>query len=134
MSEVSWTFFTFHSVWSPLMSLTLLLTSTCTQGPVFAIIGAWLMYQIQNKDLIASDASESLFQKAVIITALMFILSHFGPIDEWYVIHSYSEKVVQSWNSIKTWKEFNIMFFLTSIIFSTSGFTSVFWFVYVVDT
>lgn len=52
-------------------------------GPVFAIIGAWLMYQIQNKDVIASDASESLFQKAVIITALIFILSHFGPIDEW---------------------------------------------------
>jgi len=71
-----------------------LLTSNCTQGPVFAIIGAWLMYQIQNKDVIASDASESLFQKAVIITALMFILSHFGPIDEWYVIHCYSEKVV----------------------------------------
>ncbi|RDX75270.1 RHOMBOID-like protein 9, chloroplastic [Mucuna pruriens] len=52
-------------------------------GPVFAIIGAWLMYQIQNKDVIASDASESLFQKAVIITAIVFILSHFGPIDEW---------------------------------------------------
>ncbi|ESW23631.1 hypothetical protein PHAVU_004G063600 [Phaseolus vulgaris] len=52
-------------------------------GPVFAIIGAWLMYQIQNKGVIASAASESLFQKAVIITALMFILSHFGPIDEW---------------------------------------------------
>ncbi|XP_047150577.1 RHOMBOID-like protein 9, chloroplastic [Vigna umbellata] len=52
-------------------------------GPVFAIIGAWLMYQIQNKDVIASDTSENLFQKAIIITALMFILSHFGPIDEW---------------------------------------------------
>ncbi|CAJ1947396.1 unnamed protein product [Sphenostylis stenocarpa] len=52
-------------------------------GPVFAIIGAWFIYQIQNKDVIASDTSESLFQKAVIITALMFILSHFGPIDEW---------------------------------------------------
>lgn len=51
------------------------------------------MYQIQNKDVIASDASESLFQKAVIITALIFILSHFGPIDEWYGIH-YSKKVV----------------------------------------
>ncbi|KAL5148822.1 RHOMBOID-like protein 9, chloroplastic [Glycine soja] len=52
-------------------------------GPVFAIIGAWLMYQIQNKDVIASDASENLFHKAVIMTALIFILSHFGPIDEW---------------------------------------------------
>ncbi|KAL2564339.1 hypothetical protein GLYMA_19G045800v4 [Glycine max] len=52
-------------------------------GPVFAIIGAWLMYQIQNKHVIASDASENLFQKAVIMTALIFILSHFGPIDEW---------------------------------------------------
>ncbi|XP_027357705.1 RHOMBOID-like protein 9, chloroplastic isoform X1 [Abrus precatorius] len=51
--------------------------------PVFAIIGAWLMYQILNKGVISTDASENLFQKAIIITALVFILSHFGPIDEW---------------------------------------------------
>ncbi|XP_057445349.1 RHOMBOID-like protein 9, chloroplastic isoform X2 [Lotus japonicus] len=52
-------------------------------GPVFAVIGAWLMYQIQNRDVIANDASENLFQKAIIITALGFILSSLGPIDEW---------------------------------------------------
>ncbi|GAV75649.1 Rhomboid domain-containing protein [Cephalotus follicularis] len=52
-------------------------------GPVFAIIGAWLIYQMQNKDVIAKDVSESLFQKAVFTTALCFILSHFGPIDDW---------------------------------------------------
>ncbi|KAK9271676.1 hypothetical protein L1049_002039 [Liquidambar formosana] len=52
-------------------------------GPVFAIIGAWLIYQIQNKDVFAKDVSESMFHKAIIITALAFILSHFGPIDDW---------------------------------------------------
>ncbi|XP_057969431.1 RHOMBOID-like protein 9, chloroplastic isoform X2 [Malania oleifera] len=52
-------------------------------GPTFAVIGAWLIYQIQNKDVIAKDVSESLFQKAMIATAASFILSHFGPIDDW---------------------------------------------------
>ncbi|KAK2420271.1 RHOMBOID protein 9, chloroplastic [Trifolium repens] len=52
-------------------------------GPVFAIIGAWLMYQIQNRDVIANDDSENLFKKAMIITALGFILCNLGPIDEW---------------------------------------------------
>lgn len=56
----------------------------CNQGPAFAIIGAWLMYQIQNRDVIANDDSEDLFKKAIIITALGFILCNLGPIDEWY--------------------------------------------------
>ncbi|KAJ7975720.1 Rhomboid-like protein [Quillaja saponaria] len=41
------------------------------------------MYQIQNQGLITKDASESMFQKAVIITALGCTLSNFGPIDDW---------------------------------------------------
>lgn len=69
----------------------LCLTLTCSQGPVFAVIGAWLMYQIQNRDVIANDASENLFQKAIIITALGFILSSLGPIDEWYGLHYFNE-------------------------------------------
>ncbi|KAI3412731.1 Rhomboid domain-containing protein [Psidium guajava] len=52
-------------------------------GPIFAIIGAWLIFQIQNKDMISKDVSESMFQKAVLVTALSFLLSHFGPIDDW---------------------------------------------------
>ncbi|XP_002516742.3 RHOMBOID-like protein 9, chloroplastic isoform X1 [Ricinus communis] len=52
-------------------------------GPIFAIIGAWLVFQMQNKDVIAKDISESMFQKAIIITGLSFILSHFEPIDDW---------------------------------------------------
>ncbi|XP_061364348.1 RHOMBOID-like protein 9, chloroplastic [Gastrolobium bilobum] len=52
-------------------------------GPVFAIIGAWLVYQIQNRDVIGNDTSENMFRKAIIITALGFILSTLGPIDEW---------------------------------------------------
>jgi len=42
------------------------------------------MYQIQNRDVIANDDSEDLFKKAIIITALGFILCNLGPIDEWY--------------------------------------------------
>ncbi|XVF20562.1 hypothetical protein REPUB_Repub12eG0011300 [Reevesia pubescens] len=52
-------------------------------GPVFAVIGAWLIYQIQNKDVISKDMSERMFQKAILVTALSFILSNFGPIDDW---------------------------------------------------
>ncbi|XP_052111381.1 RHOMBOID-like protein 9, chloroplastic isoform X1 [Arachis duranensis] len=52
-------------------------------GPVFAIIGAWLMYQIQNRDVIANDASDNMFRKAIIVTTLGFILCNLGPIDEW---------------------------------------------------
>lgn len=51
------------------------------------------MYQIQNRDVIANDASENMFGKAIIVTALGFILSNLGPIDEWYELH-YSENVV----------------------------------------
>lgn len=52
-------------------------------GPVFAIIGAWLIYQIQNKAVIEKDVAEKMFQKAVIATTLSCMLSNFGPIDDW---------------------------------------------------
>ncbi|KAL6135403.1 hypothetical protein ACLB2K_067631 [Fragaria x ananassa] len=52
-------------------------------GPIFAMIGAWLMYETLNKDMIAKEVSESMFQKAIITTALTFTLSSFGPIDDW---------------------------------------------------
>ncbi|KAK6927965.1 Peptidase S54, rhomboid domain [Dillenia turbinata] len=32
--------------------------TVCGTGPVFAIIGAWLIYQIQNKDVVAKDISD----------------------------------------------------------------------------
>lgn len=99
------------------LSSTLLPTSTCNQGPVFAIIGAWLMYQIQNKHVIASDASENLFHKAVIMTALIFILSHFGPIDEWYGIH-YSEKLVLLMKLKQIWKKLKIKVTCMQMIWS----------------
>lgn len=53
------------------------------QGPAFALIGAWLVDQNQNKEMIKSDEYEDLFQKAIIMTGFGLILSHFGPIDDW---------------------------------------------------
>ncbi|KAL8476592.1 hypothetical protein ACS0TY_029042 [Phlomoides rotata] len=52
-------------------------------GPVFAIIGAWLIYQVQNKDVITKNAYERMFQSAIITTALICVLSNFSPIDDW---------------------------------------------------
>ena len=53
------------------------------QGPAFALIGAWLVDQSQNKEMIKRDEYEDLFQKAIVMTGLGLILSHFGPIDDW---------------------------------------------------
>lgn len=52
-------------------------------GPAFALIGAWLVDQNQNKEMIKTDEYEDLFQKAIIMSGLGLILSHFGPIDDW---------------------------------------------------
>ncbi|KAL1209178.1 RHOMBOID-like protein 9 [Cardamine amara subsp. amara] len=52
-------------------------------GPAFALIGAWLIDQNQNKEMIKTDEYEDLFQKAIIMSGLGLILSHFGPIDDW---------------------------------------------------
>jgi len=53
------------------------------QGPVFAVIGAWLIYQIQNKNVDGKEFLETMFQKAVVATTLSCVLSNFGPIDNW---------------------------------------------------
>lgn len=49
------------------------------------MIGAWLIYQIQNNDLYGKDSYESLFLKATIAYALGCTLSNFVPIDDWSV-------------------------------------------------
>ncbi|XP_049357380.1 RHOMBOID-like protein 9, chloroplastic [Solanum verrucosum] len=52
-------------------------------GPAFALIGAWFIYQVQNKDMPGKEASKSMIEKAIIATAISFVLSNFGPIDDW---------------------------------------------------
>ncbi|KAE9466641.1 hypothetical protein C3L33_01404, partial [Rhododendron williamsianum] len=52
-------------------------------GPAFAIMGAFLIYQIQNKDVIPQDDFDNMIQKAIIATVLSCLLSNFGPIDDW---------------------------------------------------
>lgn len=53
------------------------------QEPIFAIIGAWLIYEVQNKDEISDDDYERLFQSAIITTVCICVLGNFGPIDDW---------------------------------------------------
>ncbi|KAK8569126.1 hypothetical protein V6N12_007658 [Hibiscus sabdariffa] len=57
--------------------------TVCGTGPVFAVIGAWLIYQIQNRDVMSKENSDRMLQKAILVTALSCILSNFGPIDDW---------------------------------------------------
>ncbi|XP_038883181.1 RHOMBOID-like protein 9, chloroplastic isoform X2 [Benincasa hispida] len=52
-------------------------------GPVFAMIGAWLSYQFQDKDVVTKDVSDNMFLKAIIAAVISSILSNIGPIDEW---------------------------------------------------
>ncbi|GAB4827842.1 hypothetical protein Ancab_034727 [Ancistrocladus abbreviatus] len=52
-------------------------------GPTFAIIGAWLIYQVQNKDVITKEISEQMFQKATVAATLSCVLGSFVPIDNW---------------------------------------------------
>lgn len=60
----------------------------CAQGPAFAIMGAFLIYQIQNKDVIPQDDFDNMIQKAIIATVLSCLLSNFGPIDDWLVSYN----------------------------------------------
>ncbi|XP_074558756.1 uncharacterized protein LOC141814714 isoform X1 [Curcuma longa] len=57
--------------------------TVCGTGPEFAIIGAWLVYQVQNKEVGSKEVSLNMFLKAVIATALSFVLSSFGRVDNW---------------------------------------------------
>ncbi|KAL5972354.1 hypothetical protein ACLOJK_041608 [Asimina triloba] len=52
-------------------------------GSIFAILGAWFIYQIQNKDTIPKEVMENMFQKAVIVSVLSLVLSNFEHIDDW---------------------------------------------------
>ncbi|KAG6496457.1 hypothetical protein ZIOFF_044324 [Zingiber officinale] len=58
-------------------------TNVFKQGPEFAIIGAWLVHQVQNKEVGSKEVSLNMFLKAVIATALSFVLSSFGRVDNW---------------------------------------------------
>ena len=77
------------------------------QGPVFAVIGAWVIHQIQSKDVIANDVSEDMYQKAIIATAISTILTHFYPIDDWLVsptalcsyLQHHNRHLMTSWKS-----------------------------------
>uniref|UniRef100_A0A0D9VFE1 Peptidase S54 rhomboid domain-containing protein n=1 Tax=Leersia perrieri TaxID=77586 RepID=A0A0D9VFE1_9ORYZ len=57
--------------------------TVCGTGPVFALIGAWLIYQSQNKDAVDKNVSETMFRQAVAATTISFVLSSFGRIDNW---------------------------------------------------
>ncbi|XP_042407092.1 RHOMBOID-like protein 9, chloroplastic isoform X1 [Zingiber officinale] len=57
--------------------------TVCGTGPEFAIIGAWLVHQVQNKEVGPKEVSLNMFLKAVIATALSFVLSSFGRVDNW---------------------------------------------------
>ncbi|GLJ07978.1 hypothetical protein SUGI_0078910 [Cryptomeria japonica] len=52
-------------------------------GPVFAIIGSWVVYLFQNREAIGEDTADIMIQKIVLASAISVGLSFLTPIDDW---------------------------------------------------
>lgn len=59
------------------------LIQNCVWRPVFTLVGAWLVYQSQNTEMIARQESNVMFQKAMATTLFIFILGKFEHVDDW---------------------------------------------------
>lgn len=98
------------------------------QGPVFALIGAWLICKAQNRDMVEGEIPGSLFWKAMLATALSFVLSNFGPIDDWlvmnwndHVLPSLGEKAVFTLLFIVYYRNLKLMLFVCDVCRSHFG-------------
>ncbi|KAH9312622.1 hypothetical protein KI387_027657, partial [Taxus chinensis] len=52
-------------------------------GPVFAIIGSWVVYLFQNREVIGEDTADIMIQKVFLASVLSIALSFLTPIDDW---------------------------------------------------
>eukprot|EP01018_Ginkgo_biloba_P025639 Gb_25614 [translate_table: standard] len=52
-------------------------------GPVFAVIGSWIVYLIQNRVALGEEIADRMIQKAVVASVLSVALSCLTPIDDW---------------------------------------------------
>lgn len=52
-------------------------------GPVFSIIGSWVVYLFQNREAIGEDTADIMIQKVVLASVISVGLSFLTPIDDW---------------------------------------------------
>ncbi|KAJ7553812.1 hypothetical protein O6H91_06G113900 [Diphasiastrum complanatum] len=52
-------------------------------GPIYALVGAWVVYLLRNRQVIGKDVASDMIRKVVIMSALNVALGDSLPIDDW---------------------------------------------------
>ncbi|XP_024404014.1 uncharacterized protein [Physcomitrium patens] len=52
-------------------------------GPIFALMAAWVVYILRNRDIIGLDVAGEIIRKVVIFTAITYALCNSFPVDDW---------------------------------------------------
>jgi len=55
-----------------------------SQGPVFALMGTWLVYVLRNREIIGLELADDMIRKLAITTAITVALCNSFPIDDWW--------------------------------------------------
>ncbi len=59
------------------------LLALMSQGPVFALMGTWLVYVLRNREIIGLELADDMIRKLAITTAIIVALCNSFPIDDW---------------------------------------------------
>jgi membrane associated rhomboid family serine protease len=52
-------------------------------GPIFALMAAWVVYILRNRDIIGLDVAGEIVRKVIIFTAITYALCNSFPVDDW---------------------------------------------------
>lgn len=53
------------------------------QGPIYALVGTWVVYLLKNREIIGKDIADDMIRKVVILSAVNVALCNSLPIDDW---------------------------------------------------
>jgi hypothetical protein len=53
------------------------------QGPIYGLVGAWLIFLIKNRDIIGKEKADNMTRQAIFLSALNVALGNPLPIDDW---------------------------------------------------
>lgn len=57
---------------------------SCTlQGPLYGLVGAWLVFLIKNREVIGKEKADNMTRQAIFLSALNVALGNPLPIDDW---------------------------------------------------
>ncbi|KAL3699808.1 hypothetical protein R1sor_017830 [Riccia sorocarpa] len=52
-------------------------------GPIYALVGTWLVYLLKNRDTIGKEIADDMIRKVIILSALNVALWNSLPVDDW---------------------------------------------------